>query len=130
MIDILLVNQHSLSQLGNLLSIVFDCSIDRVKIFGINEFNSLTEELNISTLDCVCVFSFVQGDVSQLLQLYRYKITDSDVVKRIIDIALKNKIRCYIPHDSLGGWIYVGGDDAPKHVHQIESDQENYFCFK
>jgi len=129
MIDFLLVDQLRPPQIIDFLSKIFDCSVERVKIFGIDEFNSLTEELNDSVLDCICVFSFVQGNASQLLQLYRYKITDSDVVKRATDVALSNKIRCYIPCDSFDGWVYVGEGDIPKHVRQIENDQENCFYF-
>jgi hypothetical protein len=130
MIDLLLVDQHSPSQLSDFLSEIFDCSIERIRIFGIDEFNSLTEELDVSTLDCVCVSSLVRGDGSQLLQLYRYRITDSDVIKRTIDVALKNRIRCYIPHDSLDGWIYIGEDDTSKHVRQMECDQDDCFLFQ
>lgn len=130
MIDLLLVDQHSSSQLSDFLSEIFDCVINRIRIFEIDKFNSLTEELDVSTLDCVCAYSLVRGDASQLLQLYRYRITDSDVIRRTIDVALKNSIRCYIPHDSLDSWIYVGEDDTPKHVRQIECDQGDCFLFQ
>lgn len=130
MMDILLVQQHPLQQIQAFLSAVFDCSIERVKIFSLDAFNSLSEELDDLSFDCVCVFSPVHGDVAQLLQLYRYKISDSDAVKRIVDIALHNKFHCYVPSDSLGGWIYMGDGENPKHAQQISCEEEDCFLFK
>lgn len=130
MMDILLEHQHTLAQLYEFLSEVLDCSADRIKIFGIDEFNSLTEELDSSALDCVCVFSLVRGNGSQLLQLYRYKITDMDIFKRVVDISFKRKMHCYIPSDSLNGWIYVGDDAPPKHALQMECDEDDCYLFK
>lgn len=130
MMDILLEYQYPLAQLYDFLSEVIGCSADRIKIFNIDEFNSLTEELDSSALDCVCVFSLVRGDGLQLLQIYRYKITDLDVVKRVVDTAFKRNMHCYIPSDSLNGWIYVGDDGTLKNAMQIECDEDDFYLFK
>jgi len=128
--DLLLVQQYATPQIQSFLSAVFECSVDRVKIFSVEAFNSLNEELDDFSFDCVCVFSSVRGDVAQLLQLYRYKVSNSDAVRRTVDIALHNKVHCYVPNDSLDGWIYVGDGDAPKYAQQIESDEDDCFVFK
>jgi hypothetical protein len=130
MMDILFGHQYPLVQLYDFLSEVIGCSVDRIRIFSIDEFNSLIEELDCSVLDCVCVFSLVRGDCSQMLQLYRYKATNEDIVRRIIDVAFKKNMRCYIPSDSFDGWVYVGHDGAPKHVLQMECDEEDCYLFK
>ncbi len=130
MMDILLVQQRPAQQIRAFLAVVFHCPIERVKIFSLEEFNSLSEELDGLSFDCVCVFSPVRGDVAQLLQLYRYKISDSDAVKRFVDIALHNKVYCYLPSDSLGEWIYVGDGDNPKRAQQISCEEEDCFLFK
>ncbi|WP_143086086.1 hypothetical protein [Formivibrio citricus] len=129
MIDILLVDQCALSLLGDFVSDIFGCSIDMVKVFEVDEFNSLNEELDASVLDCVCVYCPVRGGASQLLQLYRYKLSDAEVLKRIVGAALKNGIRCYIPCDSFDGWIYVGEGGIKKRVRQVECD-DDCFLFK
>ncbi len=130
MIDILLVQQRPPQQIQAFLSAVFDCSIERVRVFSLDAFNSLSEELDDLSFDCLCVYSPVHGDVAQLLQLYRFKFSDSDVVKRIVDIALRNKIYCYLPCDSLGGWIYMGDGANPKRAQQISCEEEDRFLFK
>ncbi len=130
MMDILLVQQCPVKQIRAFLAVVFHCPIERVKIFSLDEFNSLSEELDGLSFDCVCVFSPVRGDVAQLLQLYRYKISDSDAVKRFVDIALHNKVHCYLPNDSLGEWIYVGDGVNPKRAQQISCEEEDCFLFK
>jgi hypothetical protein len=130
MMDILLVQHCPVPQIRAFLSAVFDCSTERVKIFSLDEFNSLSEELNDLSFDCVCVFSPVRGDVAQLLQLYRYKTSNSDAVKRIVDIALHNKVHCYVPSDSLSGWIYMGDGESPERAQQIECEEEDNFLFK
>lgn len=128
--DILLEHRHPLAQLYEFLSEVIGCSVDRIKIFGIDEFNSLTEELDYSALDCVCVFSLVRGSVSQMLQLYRYQTADQDIVKRIIDVAFKKNMHCYIPSDSFDGWVYVSDDASPKDALQMECDEDDCYLFK
>ena len=130
MIDILLEHQYSIAQLHDFLSEVFGCSVDRVKILGIDEFNSLTEELDYSALDCICVLSLVRGDCSQLLQLYRYKTSDLNAIQRVVDIAFRRNMHCYTPSDAPNGWIYVGDDDTPKHARQIECDEDYCFLFQ
>lgn len=130
MMDLLLVKHYSVSQIQSFLSEVFDCSVERVKIFSVEAFNSVDEELDDSSFDCVCVLSPVRGDVAQLLQLYRYKLSDSDALRRTVDIALQRKVHCYLPSDSLDGWIYVSDGDAPKYAQQIECDEDNCFVFK
>ncbi|MDQ1816069.1 hypothetical protein RBA41_22485 [Massilia sp. CCM 9210] len=84
MIDFLLGYPHSSLEIKNFLSQIFDCSIERIEVFDIDEFNSLTEELDDFALDCVCVCIPVKGDASQMLQVYKYKLADSVVVGRII----------------------------------------------
>ena len=116
--------QESFAEGGNLKE---DCFVQQSRL---DEFNSLSEELDGLSFDCVCVFSPVRGDVAQLLQLYRYKISDSDAVKRFVDIALHNKVHCYLPSDSLGEWIYVGDGDNPKRAQQISCEEEDCFLFK
>jgi hypothetical protein len=130
MMDLLLAQQYSVSKIRSFLSEVFDCSVERVKIFSVEAFNSLDEELEDFSFDCVCVLSSVRGDVAQLLQLYRYKLSDSDALRRTVDIALQNKVHCYVPSDSLDGWIYVGDGDVPKYARQIECDEDDCFIFK
>lgn len=130
MIDILLQRQLSLAQINNFLSDVFLCSVDRVKVFDIDEFNSLTEVLEDSALDCICVVLPVRGDVSQLLQLYRYRMDSSEVVSRIFSTAQEGGIRCYIPSDSSDVWIYVGDGSSKKYYRQLESDEEDCFSFQ
>jgi hypothetical protein len=129
MMDILLKHQKSLLQISNFLAEVLKCSIDKIKTCSLNDFNSLTEELDAHALDCICVFSFVQGDAAQLLQLYRYKMSDSNVIQRIVDIAMKNKICIYVPNEPSDDWIYIG-DAESKRVRQIESDADNCFYFR
>lgn len=130
MMDILLVQQCPVRQIRAFLAVVFHCPIERIKIFSLDEFNSLSEELDGLSFDCVCVFSPVRGDVAQLLQLYRYKISDSDAVKWFVDIALRNKVHCYLPSDSLGEWIYVGDGNNPRRAQQISCEEEDCFLFK
>jgi hypothetical protein len=130
MMDILLEQQHSVSQIQNFLSAIFECPIERVKIFDADAFNSLNEELDELLFDCICVIFPVRGDAAQLLQLYRYKLGDSDVLRKSIEMALHNKIHCYIPNESANGWIYVGDSDTPKQAQSIESDEQDYFSFK
>lgn len=130
MMDVLLVRQHSIPQIQYFLSAVFECAVDRVKVFSVEAFNFLNEEMDDFSVDCICVLSPIDGDVAQLLQLYRYKISNSDAVRRTVEIALQNKVHCYIPGDSSDGWIYVGDGDLPKCAQQIENDEDNCFAFK
>ncbi|WP_426318428.1 hypothetical protein [Pseudoduganella sp. R-43] len=129
MIDLLLAEACTPDQLSLHLSRVFECSIERIKIFSIDEFNGLTEELDGSMLDCVCVHSRVLGDAAQLLQLYRYTVPNSDVVDRIIEIAIEQKFRCFIPVDQWDEWIYVNGQGEVTRVNQLEQDEEDCFRF-
>lgn len=130
MIDILLVHQLSLSQIKSFLSMIFNCASDRILIFSIEEFNSLSEGLNDSSFDCLCVCSPVTGDVAQLLQLYRYKVSDLEAMKRTVEIALKVRVPCYVPSDSFDGWILAGDSDAPRRAQQIECDADDCYLFK
>lgn len=130
MIDILMEHEYSKPKLYEFISEVFDCSIDQIKIFSIDELNSVTDELDFSKFDCICVSSYVQGKASLLLQLYRYKIDDMDVCKRVVDIAYRRSMHCYIPSDSFNGWIYVGDDREPKQARQIDCDEDDCYLFK
>lgn len=130
MMDIMLVQQHSVSQIQNFLSAVFECSVERVKVFNADAFNALREELDELLFDCICVVFPVRGDVAQLLQLYRYKLDNAEVLKKTIEVALQNRIHCYIPNDLVDGWIYVGDGDAPQQAQSIENDEQDYFSFK
>jgi len=129
MMDILLEHQKSPRQISSFLAKVFECSTDKIKIYSLDEFNRLNKELDTYELDCICVFSFVQGDASQLLQLYRYKMSDSNVIQRIIGIALKNKIHLYMPNGPSDDWIYIG-DTGSKHVRRMASDTDDCFYFR
>jgi len=128
MMDLLLEHQKSPLEIGNFLAEVFECTADKIKIYSLDEFNSLTEELDAYAWECICIFSFVQGDASQLLQLYKYRMSNLNVIQRLTDIALKHKIHMYIPNDSLDTWVYVD-DVGPKYVRQMESDVDNCFYF-
>jgi len=127
--DILLKHQKSPLQISNFLAEVFECSTDKIKTCSLDEFNGLTEELDANALNCICVFSPVQGDASQLLQLYRYKMSDPSVTQRIVGVAMKNKIHIYIPGEPSNDWVYIG-DAGSEHVRQIESDADDVFYFK
>lgn len=130
MMDLLLVHECSFTKIGELLSDVFICEKERIRVFGIDEFNSLTEELDESTLDCVCVSTPMRGDASQLLQLYRYKVVDSVAYERIVEVMTKKRIRCFIPSDTFDGWNYVGDGGEFRIAHQLECDEENCVLFE
>jgi len=131
MMDFLLVDKLSHIQIGEFVSKIFDCSIDRVKVFELDEFNSLTpEELDAFELDCVCKIMPARGDVSLILELIRYEITDDEVFNRIVETATKEKVRCYIAYDEFCDWIYAGEGDSPRHVFEIPHDEQDYFSFK
>lgn len=130
MIDLLLSKTFTSDQLKLNLSKVFACPSDRIKIFSVDEFNSLSEELDGSTLDCVCVHSRVFGEASQLLQLYRYAVPNSEVVDRLIQVAIEQKICCFIPVDQWNGWIHINEQGAVMRVNQLEEDEEDCFRFQ
>lgn len=130
MIDILLGDACSPDELKLVMSRVFECSIEHIKVYGIDEFNSLAEELDGSKLACICVHSPVVGDASLLLQLYRYEIPNSEVVERIIKIAIQEKVRCFIPVDQWDGWIYVNDQGVLIPVTQLDQDEEDCFRFQ
>lgn len=130
MMDFLLEHEYSLPELYEFFSEVFDCSAERIKIYSLDEFSSATEALDCSGLDGICVFSSVRGSASQLLQLYRYELPDSTLCRRVIDIACRRKMHCYIPTDSLNGWTYVGDDGMPKRARQIECDEDDCYLFE
>lgn len=129
MMDFLMKQRLSSLQIKIFLAEVFECAVDEIKIYSLDEFNCATEYIDDSALCCVCVFSFVQGDASLLLQIYRYKINDSNLIEKIINVSMKNKINIFIPENSFDDWIYVG-DSGLKHVRQIDSDEENSFYFR
>lgn len=130
MIDLLLSEVFTPDQIKLELSRVFNCLTERIKVFSIDEFNSLAEELDGSALECVCVYSSVFGEASQLLQLYRYEIPNSEVVERLVQVAIEQKIRCFIPVDQWDGWIYVNEQGEMIRVNQIEEDREDCFRFQ
>ena len=130
MIDLLLSEACTPDQLKLILSRIFACPIDRVKVFSVDEFNSLTEELDGSIMECVCVHSIVLGDASQLLQLYRYAMPNSELIDRLMKVAIEKKIRCFIPVDQWNGWIHVNEQGKVIRVSQLEEDEEDCFRFK
>jgi len=131
MMNFLLADKLSHIQIGEFVSKIFDCSIDRVKVFEMDEFHSLTpEELDNFEVDCVCKIMPVRGDASLILELIRYKITDDEVFNRIVKTATKEKVRCYIAYDDFYDWIYAGEGDSPRHVSEIPSDEDDYISFR
>ncbi|HEY0061019.1 MAG TPA: hypothetical protein VGC21_02795 [Telluria sp.] len=129
MMDLLLEQTCDRSKIQYFLSLVFESSVARIRVFSSEEFNALNEELSDSSIDCACVFSSVSGDAAQLLQLYRYRVDQVQAVTRIAAIATQNGIRCYLPTDSLDVWICVGHGDGPKSVKQIECDEDDCYLF-
>jgi hypothetical protein len=130
MIDILLVDEVPNNCVGLFLSKVFDCPVERIKIISLEDFNVLTEQIDESAFHCVCVTSSVKGSVSQLLQLFRYKMGEANAFNRIVDVALEQRIKCFLPTDSLGGWIFLGDSGAIRHAQQIETDEEDSYLFR
>lgn len=130
MIELLLVDEYSTYKLGGFLSRVFDCSIDRIKFFSMEGFNSLTERLDERDFDCICVLSGVGGDCSELLQLYRYKLNRSLVVERIFALAPGGGINFYMPDEFSDDWNFFCGDGVVKRVRQVNCLEDDCFLFK
>ncbi|NIA01025.1 hypothetical protein [Massilia sp. CCM 8734] len=105
--DFLLKWYFSPDQLKQFLCKIFDCPAEKILVFNLDEFNSLVEVLDYPELVCICVYTEVQGDVSQLLRLYRRRLPTSIISEKIISAALTNKVQCYIPEDCGNTWIYV-----------------------
>lgn len=129
MIDVLLVQKRDSSRIAGFLFDIFYCPVDRIKVFSIEGFNALDEQLDDDSFECLCVVSSVRGAVSQLLQLFRCKINDSEVVRRIAEVAFKNKIHCYLPGDLLDEYVFLGSSEIPMSVRQIECDDDDCYQF-
>lgn len=125
MIDILIVKKLSISQIEGFLSALLNCEPTKVKVFDADQFYSV-DELDYSQIDCICVYSEVCGDVAQLLQIFRYKISDNCFLQKLIVIAYRKSILCYIPSDSLNGWYYLGYTATPVIAKEIESENDCY----
>jgi len=130
MMDFLLADKLSRTQIGEFVSKILDYPVNRIKVLELSEFRSKVTKLNESEMDCLCLFSPIRGDASQLVQLYRYEITDDEVFNRIVETATKEKVRCYIAYDDFYDWIYAGEGDSPRHVSEIPSDEDDYISFR
>lgn len=129
MIDILLADEMSYDRVGLFLSKVFDCPVERIKIFSLDEFNALSEQIDESSFHCICVISSVRGSVAQLLQLFKCKINEPDGVNRIVNVALEDGIECYLPINSLNDWIFLSNSGVIKHAEQMETDGDDCYLF-
>jgi hypothetical protein len=130
MIDILLVKSLSVEKIQCFISLVFDCNLCGIVVQDIDQFYSSNVEFDDS-ITCLCVHTKVSGDAAQMLQLFRYKISNADLLKRIIDIAAREKIEIFYPINSLDRWGYITKDGVLATAKEIYFNQEeNIYTFQ
>jgi hypothetical protein len=127
MIDILIKNNLSKGELLGFLMLVFSVDIEKLMVVSIIDFSEMGA-IDFSGVDCLCVYDSIGGDASKLLQLYRYKISDDELICRLQMACEIEGIACYVPRDSFDNWSLMDGGRPMKNVRQIES-AEGVFLF-
>jgi len=129
MLDILLVQKHSASQIQSFMAAALGCQVDRIKVFEAEEFYSTNEQLDDLSFDCLCIFSSISGDMAQLLQILRYEVGDN-LLGMISEVAFRDQVQLYVPLDSYNSWALLGDGESLKFAKQIDNDDVECYCFQ
>lgn len=127
MMDILIKNNLSEDELLDFLTLVFSVEAGKIMIVPTVDFSGM-EIIDFSGIDCVCVYESIGGDASKLLQLYRYTLSDDELICRLQVACRFGKMACYVPRDSFDNWYLMDGGESMKNVRQVESE-EGFFLF-
>lgn len=129
MMDFLLKNKIEKNYLIFFISKALGIDVSKICIISSEEFYS-TQYIDTSIFQCLCVFSFVTGDVKMLIQLFKIKKTNKMIEKKLIREAINLKIECYIPYNEFDEWIYINKDGDLKIIKELVSSIENEYLFE
>lgn len=130
MIDFLIKNKLSYSELLIFLSNIFECSIKNIALITEEALNDIDYKINTQDILCLCVYIDVCGDASTMLQIYRSKINDGELFEKISSTAKNSKIPCYIPIDSFDNWLYIDENSESHSARQIPHENQSFFRFE
>jgi len=126
MIDVLIKEKLTDQLIHEFVSHIFNTSTERIIVTSNDDLSTLPE-IDFFDIDCFCVKSDVNGDVSLLLSLYRYELYNNSLIRCIQNACEKFRITCYIPMDSFDNWYRINGICETKTVKELESEEN---CFK
>lgn len=130
MIDFLIKNKLSYSELLNFLLKIFECGHQNIALITEELLNNVNHKIYTTDIFCLCVQIDVCGDASTMLQIYRSKINEEELFNKISRVAKFLKIACYIPIDSFDKWLYIDNDSESHYVRQISYENQNFFQFE
>lgn len=109
MIDILMIEQLSEENISQFLVSVFDTTLKRIKVFSLDVFSKLGSK-DFSGIDCLCIYSRVDGDAAQLLQFYRYEMPETEMIDALCRACEKHCLACFVPKDEYDNWLWIKAD--------------------
>lgn len=71
-----------------ILSGLFRCTSDKILVLPLEEFNEIILlKQDFDEIVCLCAYIETNGDAALLLQLYRYEMSDDDLLKNLVNIS-------------------------------------------
>jgi hypothetical protein len=129
MIDLLINKNLTAVEIKEILAFALNTHIDRINVFSQDEFNNLGD-IDFSNIDCLCVINAVKGDVNLRIQLFRYDMPNSKLLKKLQNMCVKYQLICYTPNDDNENWLKFNFHGEVKEVAQLNIDNEDFFLFK
>lgn len=128
MIDILMINSLSEDGISKFLASVFDVKNKAIRVCSLDAFSEIGES-DFTGIDCLCVYSVIEGDVSQLLQLYRYKLNDTEIINALCRACEKHHLACYVSKDEYENWLLIDANGQIDIVKLLELQDEKVSKF-
>jgi hypothetical protein len=126
MMDLLLQNKMTNNEVRHLIAKVFKTEDERILVMEQQAFNQ-AGDLDLSSIDCLCVAEPVLGDAEILIHLYRYTINNRKLFDRILEVCAEFRLGCYLPSGNFDDWIYAAKDGSTKLVKHIDRDDRFEF---
>ena len=105
--------------------------------FDINDGDILIEwnrrepyETDVSNITCLCILNKLSGDVSLMITVYRYKISNDLALKNIIRGFMKFRVASYFMKDDFDDFYHVdetGDIDIVRQVWDDDDESGSYY---
>lgn len=129
MIDFYIKEKICPDEVKVILSGLFRCTSDKILVLPLEEFNEIILlKQGFDEMVCLCTYIETNGDAALLLQLYRYEMSDDDLLKNLVNFSRNSHFSFYFPFDDFDGWIWI--QDGHTHVgKELETEKERCFLF-
>lgn len=134
MIDFYIKKELTISDIYSFISYISNNSNDRVLVLTQDELEYFPNTLDLSDINCLCVYKKAYGDAVIFINLYRLKADLNKLINNINIYSINNKIPCYVPYDDFDGYILTGLSKEPIEMRRIyleegEEQDEEYLIF-